>query len=153
MSSCSHQAFKSALRVDIGLSAVLRIFLITCYSLTGILCLTLSLDLPTRLVLCLFSVTYGLYLVWYKFGPHARSGVERIEYAENQGWHLSFAAGGQVTVCLRAPVFVTRFLVIARFGGGLIPKYTVVIPADAVDPHVFRHLRVRLLQSAHGDRN
>ena len=30
----------------------------------------------------------------------------------------------------------------ARFGQGLFPGHTVVIPADAVEPPAYRHLRV-----------
>ncbi len=153
MSLRSSRSFKTTLGVDIGLSTLLRGLLIICYSLTGILCLVLSLDLLVRIGLCLLSIAYGLYLILYQFGPLNESRVRRIIYTNNQGWCLLFASGGQVTTHLHLPVFVTRFLVIARFGGGIIPQYCVVIPADAVERTVFRHLRVRLLQSAHGNRN
>lgn len=153
MSSSSKHAFKTHLSVDIGVSAVWRGLLIACYSLAGMLCLTLSLDMVFRLLLCMCSLAYGLYLALYKYGLHNRLRVVRIEYSQQQGWQLLFACGKQAGSSLRLPVYVTRYLVIARFGSGIFPDHPVVIPADAVDNDEFRHLRVRLLQSAHGDRN
>lgn len=153
MSSDQRRAFTSALRVDIGLSPVLRLVLLCCYGFTGVLCLTLALEATTRIVLCLGSMSYGLYLARYPFGSKSRFRVKRIEYSASQGWQLLLSSGDRVPGSLQLPVFVTRFLVIARFGQGLFPEHTVVIPADAVEFHAYRHLRVRLLQSAHGHRN
>jgi ABC-type nitrate/sulfonate/bicarbonate transport system permease component len=99
----------------------------------------------------LLSIFYGFYLVFFRYAANNTSRITQIEYSDNHGWRLLFADNRQVYTELRLPVFVTTFLVITRFGGGLIPKYTVVIPADAVDQYSFRQLRVRLLHSANGD--
>ena len=150
MSQNQDGIFTTTLRVDIKSSTVYRILLITCYSLSGIACLTLSLDLFIKLAVCCLSIIYGLYLAFYKYGPNNKSRIDQVEYSYQQGWRLIFANNNQVNTELRLPVFVSTFLVIARFGDGLIPRYTLVIPVDAVDSRSFRHLRVRLLQSAHG---
>jgi hypothetical protein len=153
MPEYTNRTFKTALQIDIAVSRTLRIFLLACYSLSAIVCLTLSLDLVIKSVICVLSATYGVYLACFRYGLRNPSRIKRIEYSNSEGWRLSFADGKQVNTSLRLPVFITPFLVIVRFGKGLPPKYTAVIPADAADCHTFRHLRVRLLQSAHGDRN
>ncbi|MEE9422873.1 MAG: protein YgfX [Gammaproteobacteria bacterium] len=150
MSQNQNGKFTTNLRVEVKSSASYRILLIACYSLSGIICLTLSLNLIVKLTLCLGSIVYGLYLTFYRHGSNNKSRISQIEYSDQQGWRLIFANNNQVNTELRLPVFVTTFLVIARFGSGLTPRYTLVIPFDAVDSHSFRQLRVRLLQSAHG---
>lgn len=153
MSSTNHRVFKTHLCVNVGISVIWQRSLIACYSLAGLFCLTLSLDMVVRLGLCLTALAYGLYLALFKHGLRNRSRVVRITYSQQQGWRLLLACGREVKTSLRLPVYVTRFLVIARFGCGKFSGCPVVIPADAVDNDEFRHLRVRLLQSAHGDRN
>lgn len=149
----SSNGFAPALRIEPRPSRRLTLYLVAGHTLAASVWLLQPLSLPPML---LGLLLLGISLV-HDWRLHVRAthpcSIHLLEYHDEYGWRLTLADGGRRTLVLRAPVFVTRHLVIAGFGKGLWPHCRLVLAADAVDARRFRHLRVRLLQSAHGHRD
>lgn len=142
--------FSSHLNISIRPSGRVRRLRVLVYVLAASGWLLFPVPGATRLVaLCLVTgyITGALLL-------HARRRrVSALSYAPKRGWRLHFTDGGGQYLPLRLPVYVTPWLVIARFGTRSGSTRCLVIAVDSADAVSFRHLRVRLLQSAYGDRN
>jgi len=70
-----------------------------------------------------------------------------------KGWQLRGPDNVWLPADMLVPVFVSHRLAAVRFRTGDFKKRTVVLFTDGLPANDFRRLRVRLMQSAHGDRD
>jgi hypothetical protein len=70
-----------------------------------------------------------------------------------RGWRIRQARGDWLDAEPLLPMFVTRRLVAVRFRTGRCAYRTLLVVAQRCAADDFRRLRVRLIQSSHGDRN
>ncbi|HHO69591.1 MAG TPA: hypothetical protein ENK12_11205 [Gammaproteobacteria bacterium] len=153
MSHNSWNGFAPALRIDWRPSRSLARLLYGAHALAAVLWLSLPLAWPYR------AAGLGILLLALRrdrrrhvLGCHP-AAVTAIEYRAGAGWRVRGGDGRWRCVPLYRPVFVTPWLVIAAFGERPWRLRRLVLCADAVEARRFRHLRVRLIHSAHGDRD
>ncbi len=153
MSHNSWNGFAPALRLDWRPSRTLGRLLYGAHALAAALWLSMPLAWPY------LAAGLGVLLLALRrdrrrhvLGCHP-AAVVAVEYRESGGWRLLTGDGHWHRLPLYRPVFVTRRLVIAAFGERPWRLRRLVLYADAVDARCFRHLRVRLIHSAHGDRD
>lgn len=149
MSHNSSRKFDRPLRVELGCS---RQLLLTC----------LALYLPAALC-CLWTPMPALLLVLlalhfcYVYCMHIAmclpTAICAISWDATRGWRLRQARGDWLAVEPLLPVFVSHRLVAARFRTGRLGYRSLVVVGQRCAVDDFRRLRVRLIQSAHGDRN
>ncbi len=153
MSHNSWNGFGPALRIEWRPSRWLRTFVFSCYAAAALAWLCLPVGWAAKAAgLALLAAFLARDCRFHLLGRHRRS-VTALEYSDRRGWRIRLADGRWLSLPVRRPVFVTHRLVIATFGERSWPVYRLLLCADAVDARLFRHLRVRLLQSAHGDRD
>ncbi len=110
-------------------------------------CLGATLPWTTLGALTLLLAASGARFLW------VWSGVpSTLSLASGGQWRMEAAQGAAADHCLLLPLFVTPWLVIARFRGPTRTR-TLLIASDSLPPDSFRRLRVRLLQCAHGRRD
>jgi hypothetical protein len=93
---------------------------------------------------CLHGLHVGLWL------PGA---VCALSWDAQRGWRLQQSRGGWLEARPLVPVFVSARLVAVRFRVADGRRRSALVVADRCGVDDFRRLRVRLLQSAHGDRD
>lgn len=148
MSCDSLTRFDHPLHLELGRSARLRVAAACVHALAAAGCL-LSAVHPALSVLLV--VLTGLHLVRFlrcHVDGTDRDAVTGIAWDRERGWRVR---GGRVhwrDARLSLPVFVTAHVVVVRFRGPGLKRYSAVIVGERLEPDDFRRLRVRLLQSA-----
>ena len=94
-----------------------------------------------------------VYLYRLHITGTSTAAVRALRWDRAQGWRLRNADASWVSAQLCIPVFVSYHLVAVRFRTGRFRTRTLALSADRLGADDFRRLRVRLLQSVHGDRD
>lgn len=81
------------------------------------------------------------------------TAVKALSWDRTRGWRLCSTDTGWVSAQPCFPVFVSYHLVAVRFRIARFRTCTLALSADRLGADDFRRLRVRLLQSVHGDRD
>lgn len=153
MSPSLYNRFDRPLRVELAPSRLLScVWLVLCLLAAGSL-YSLSLSWPLCISLLGLLTAYG----WFAYRLHIRldlpNSIRALAWDARQGWQLRRRARGWQSVELCLPVLVTYRVVALRLQLGRWHRVSVIVVADRTDTDDFRRLRVRLLQSAHGDRD
>ena len=149
MSHDSSKAFDRPLKVELGSSRLLLLAGLAAYLPAAALCLGPSL--PAVLLLPL-AVHLG-YLHGLHVGTWLPGAAAALSWDAQRGWRVRRTSGDWLEVWPVTPIFVSARLVAVRFKTTGWRRCSVVVVADRCDADAFRRLRVRLLQSAHGDRD
>jgi len=137
-----------ALRIPIGRSFQLSLFILLVHALPLLACWVLPVPLYFKLLCTLVSVASGIHGWHHLISRRAEDAVELLILDEAGDWYLRDRAGGLRQGQLRASSFVSPALIILSFSlreGG--QRRLVMLP-DSVDPDLLRRLRVRLLDQA-----
>jgi hypothetical protein len=111
------------------------------------------LFLPGSAVLLTLLVLHGCYLYCTHIALCLPGAIRALSWDRQRGWRVRLASGAWLGAEPLAPVFVNYRLVAARFRTGRLGSRSALVVAERCTADDFRRLRVRLIQSAHGDRN
>ena len=151
MSHNSLRKFDQPLRVELRPSRILLLVLASLYLLAVLAWWCVPLSTLARLLLTALLAGHFFHLYRVHIAATSVVSVQALSWDRVRGWRLR----GPDAVWLRAdmllPVFVSYRLAAVRFRTSRFKTRTVVLSADRLSVKDFRRLRVRLLQSAHGD--
>lgn len=147
-----YNAFDRPLRIELRHSRLLALTWLLLYLLAAGGLYSLALDWPLRVGLLIVLSAYA----WFNYRLHVRldlaHSVSALDWDSRRGWRIRRAGGWEkAEVC--TPVLVTRQIAALRLRRSRWNTFSVLITGDRTDADEFRRLRVRLIQSAHGDRN
>ncbi len=147
-----YNAFDRPLRIELRYSRLLALIWLLLYALAAGGLYSLALDWPMRVGLLLVLSVYA----WFNYRLHIKldlaHSVSALDWDSRRGWRIRRAGSWeQAEVC--TPVLVTRRIAALRLRRSRWNRLSVLITGDRTDADEFRRLRVRLIQSAHGDRN
>ncbi|GMQ89067.1 MAG: hypothetical protein BMS9Abin09_0514 [Gammaproteobacteria bacterium] len=153
MSHNSLRKFDQPLSVELSPSRFYLSVLVSLYSLAILAWWNVPLSGLARLLLTVLLTGHFFHLYREYISATSAASVQALSWDRVRGWRLR----GPDTVWLPAdmlvPVFVSYRLAAVRFRTGRFRTRTVLLFPDRLPANDFRRLRVRLLQSAHGDRD
>jgi len=152
MSQKSLTTFDQPLQVELQSSFLLLAVLLPPYALTALAWLWVPLDAAVCVILYGLLAGHFLYLYLLHCKPLLRSAVRALAWDSAGGWRVR-CAGEWLPATLVTPVFISYRLVAVRFRVGRRLTRRVVVVGDRMEGDDFRRLRVRLLQSANGNRD
>ena len=153
MSPNLYNAFDRPLQIELAQSRLLSGAWLILYTLAvGSLC-SLPLDWPLRL--CLFGLltAYAGFVYRLHIRLDLPYSICALAWDVRQGWQVRRRDGGWRRAELCLPVLVHYRFAALRVRFGRWRTMSVVIVGDRAGADDFRRLRVRLVQSAHGDRD
>ncbi|MFQ5645123.1 MAG: protein YgfX [Thiogranum sp.] len=145
--------FDQPLRIEPGRSRTLFAVLVLLYALAIAAWWCVPLSVLTRLLLSAVLAGHFCYLYRVHIAATAKVSVRVLCWDRTRGWRLCGPDAAWSPAVVLLPVFVSYRLAAVRFRTGRFKTRTLVLCADRLPANDFRRLRVRLLQSAHGDRN
>jgi len=135
--------------VELGPSRLLLQAGLALYLAAAVLCLWSPLPGALAALLVLhFCFVYCLHV--RRCLPFA---VRAVSWDAVRGWRIRSARGQWLAVSPVPPVFVSYRLVAVRLRCGRFRRRSLLVVAGSCPVDDFRRLRVRLIQSAHGDRD
>ena len=151
MSTRLSNVFDRPLHIELQPSRILLIGAGALYLLTAFFWLHISL--PGRYVAVLYAglLAHFIYLYFLHIVNRLPVAITTLGWDRQRGWWLQYVNGRRSEVSLCLPVFVSRRLVAIRFRTGRLRCRSVIVVADRLDAEAFRRLRLRLIQSSHGD--
>ncbi len=149
MSQDSSNRFERPLRVELRPSRLLLWVALALYLAAAVA--ALRTPVPGALA-ALLGLHFG-YLYCTHIANCLPSAVCALSWDVTRGWRIRQARGDWLPAIPLPPVFVTWRLVAVRFRTGRFACRTALVVAERCDADDFRRLRVRLLQSAYGNRN
>ncbi len=154
MSHNSLKKFDQPLSVELKPSRIFLSVLVSLYSLAVLAWWCVPLSVLTRLLLTAVLTGHFFHLYRLHIAATSAASVQALCWDRVKGWQLR---GPGTTVWFPAemllPVFVSYRFAAVRFRIGRFTTRSAVLLADRLPANDFRRLRVRLLQSAHGDRD
>ena len=151
MSHNSLTRFDQPLQVEPETSRLLLTVAATLYGLAAVAWWCTPTPLPVRLAVSIVLILHFIYLYRVHISVTPASAVQTLDWNPLRGWRLCGGDGQWFDAQLLLPVFVTHRLVAVRFRVGRFDTRSLVVVGDRLSGDDFRRLRVRLLQSAHGD--
>ena len=149
MSHNSSRKFDRPLAVELESSGLLLQGGLVLYLAAGLLCLWSPLPGVLAVLLALhFCYFYCMHI--RRCLPFA---IRAVSWDPVRGWRLRLARGEWLAVTPQVPLFVSYRLVAVRFRCGSFGRCSLLVVANSCAVDDFRRLRVRLIQSAHGDRD
>jgi hypothetical protein len=149
MSRISSKKFDRPLRVELRASGHLLLVSLGLYLAAALACWWA----PASAALLAVLVVHFAYLYCSHIQPCLPSAICALSWDPVRGWRIRQVRGDWLDAEPVLPVFVTRRLVAARFRTGRWRYCTLLVVAQRCAADDFRRLRVRLIQSSHGDRN
>jgi hypothetical protein len=149
MSRISSRKFDRPLRIELRASGHLLLAGLGLYLAAALACWWGPL--PGALLVVL--VLHFAYLYCRHIRPCLPSAICALSWDPVRGWRIRQARGDWLYAEPVPPVFVTRRLVAVRFRTGRFGCRSLLVVAQRCAADDFRRLRVRLIQSSHGDRN
>ena len=145
--------FDQPLRVEFRPSRIFLSLLVSLYSLAVMAwwCVPLS-GLP-RLLLTVLLTGHFFHLYRLHIAVTSAASVQALSWERMHGWQVRGPDAKWLPAELLLPVFVSHRLAAVRFRTGRFKTRSIVLFADRFPANDFRRLRVRLLQSAYGDRD
>ena len=153
MSHISLSKFDQPLSIEPGLSRSFLAVLVVLYALAILAWWNVSLSVLQHLLLTALLAGHFYCLFRVHIAATATASICALRWDRCRGWQLCGPDAEWVPVTICLPVFVSFRLVAVRFRTGRCKTRTLVLPADRLCTNDFRRLRVRLLQSVHGDRD
>ncbi|GMQ83772.1 MAG: hypothetical protein BMS9Abin06_0512 [Gammaproteobacteria bacterium] len=153
MSHNSLRKFDQPLRVELGPSRIFLSVLVSLYSLAVLAWWCVPLSGLTRLLLTALLAGHFSHLYRVYVAATSVASVQALSWDRVKGWQLRGPDAVWLPADMLLPVFVSYRLAAVQFRTGRFKTRTVVLFADCLPANDFRRFRVRLLQSAHGDRN
>lgn len=151
MSQNLYNKFDRPLCLELGPSRILQL-VIGLTHLAALLALMLApLDIVALAVLAILVIANALYLYACYAGMRMPASIRKLGWTSAQGWYLPQLNGETLPVNLREPLFVSRYLLVARFASPRYRHHSLLVVADSLNADDFRRLRVRLLQCANGN--
>jgi hypothetical protein len=153
MSPNSSHRFDRPLRVELRASRLLRRAGLLLYP--GAALSSLCLPLHAAWCAALWGVLGLNFLLVYRrhIAASAPTAIDGLAWDARRAWRIRGPQGDWRNATLCTPVFVSYRLAVARFRSGRWFSRSVIVVPDRLDREQFRRLRVRLIQSAHGDRD
>jgi len=151
MSHNSLTRFDQPLRVVPETSRLLLRVAAALYGLAGVAWWCTPTPLALRFVISAVLLLHFIHLYRVHISTGPASAVRTLDWNPLRGWRLCGGDGTWREARLVTPVFVTRRLVAVRFRVGRFDTRSLVVVSDRLGCDDFRRLRVRLLQSAHGN--
>lgn len=145
--------FDQPLRVDLGASRRLLLVGGTLHGAALAFCVWAPLPPLPTITVSVLLVIHFLYVYCFHIDPCHPLAIESLSWDATRGWRIGRRQGGWQTATVVSPAFVSHHLVAVRFRTGALCTRRVVLVSDRLDRDEFRRIRVRLLQSANGDRN
>ena len=149
MSRISSRKFDRPLRVELRASRHLLLASLGLYLAAALACWWA----PVPAALLVVPVVHFAYLYCSHVQPCLPTAICALSWDPVRGWRIRQARGDWLDAEPVQPVFVTRGLVAVRFRTGRCGYRTLLLVAQRCAADDFRRLRVRLIQSSHGDRN
>ena len=143
--------FDQPLQVEPEASRLLLTVVAALYSVAAIAWWCTPLPFVVRFAASSILLLHFTHLYRVHLSVTPVSAVQTLSWNPLRGWRLRGGDGQWFDARLLLPVFVTRRLVAVRFRVGRFDTRSVVVASDCLAGDEFRRLRVRLLQSAHGD--
>jgi hypothetical protein len=149
MSPISSRKFDRPLRVELRASGRLLLASLGLYLAAALACWWA----PLPAALLVVPVVHFVYLYCSHIRPCVARAICALSWDPVRGWRIRQARGDWLDAEPVLPVLVTRRLVAVRFRTGHCGYRTLLVVAQCCAADDFRRLRVRLIQSSHGDRN
>lgn len=151
MSTRLSNVFDRPLHLELQPSRILLVGAGALYLLAA--CFWLQVSLPGRYVAVLYAgqLAHFLYLYFLHIANRLPAAVSTLGWDRKRGWWLQYVNGRRSEVSLCLPAFVSRCLVAVCFRTGRLRWRSVIVVADRLDVEAFRRLRLRLIQSSHGE--
>jgi hypothetical protein len=153
MSPNLYNAFDRPLRIELAPSRLLTGAWLTLYALAACGLYSLSLEWPLRMGLLGILTVYA----WLAYRLHIKVNLPysvcALAWDVQQGWQVRQRGNGWQPAELCMPVLVHYRIAALRVRLRRWRTISVVVVADRAGADDFRRLRVRLLQSAHGNRD
>ena len=153
MSRNSLNRFDQPLRIEPGRSRTFLTVLVVLYALAVVAWWCVPLPVLSQLLLTAVLAGHFIHLYRVHIAAVSATSVHALRWDRARGWQLYGPDEVWVPVTLQLPVYVSQRVAAVRFRIGRFRTRTLVLPADSLPANDFRRLRVRLLQSAHGDRD
>jgi signal transduction histidine kinase len=149
MSHNSSKRFDQPLVIELAPSRQLLLACLALYLSAALLCLWARLSFALQVLLALhFCYVYCIHI-----GMCLPMAIRAVSWDAVRGWRIRQARGDWLPAEPMLPVFVSYRLVALRFRCGRLCYRSLLVMAQRCAADDFRRLRVRLIQSAHGDRN
>ena len=152
MSHNSLRKFDQPLRVELKPSGIFLAVLVSLYSLAALTWWCVPLSVPARLLLTAGLTGHFFHLYRVHIAARSVASVQALCWDRVKGWQVRGPGTVWFPAEMLLPVFVSYRFAAVRFRIGRFKTRSVVLLADRLPANDFRRLRVRLLQSAHGDR-
>jgi len=152
MSHNSLRKFDQPLRVELKPSGIFLSVLVSLYSLAALAWWCVPLPTLARLLLTAGLTGHFFHLYRVHIAATSVTSVQALCWDRVKGWRVRGPAAVWIPAEMLLPVFVSYRFAAVRFRIGRFKTRSVVLLADRLPANDFRRLRVRLLQSAHGDR-
>ncbi|MCO6411147.1 MAG: hypothetical protein J5I92_00225 [Thiogranum sp.] len=153
MSHNSSQRFDRPLQVELRASRLLFGVALLLYLAALLSCAWAPLPGAWRAGLCGLLCLHFVFVCRHHLISSAPRAVRGLAWDLQRGWRIRGPREDWQQVALCTPVFVSYRLAVARFRCGRWRTRSVMLVADRAGDEDFRRLRVRLIQSTHGDRD
>lgn len=153
MSHNSSQRFDRPLQVELRASRLLFGAALLLYLAALLCCVWAPLPGAWRAAMCGLLCLHFVSVCRRHIVSCAPQAVCGLAWDLQRGWRIRGPRGDWQQAALCTPVFVSYRLAVARFRSGRWRSRSVMLVADRAGDEDFRRLRVRLIQSAHGDRD
>jgi hypothetical protein len=153
MSHNSSPEFDRPLQVELQTSRLLLGAALLLYLAALLSCVWAPLPGAWRAGLCGLLCLHFVFVYRRHIVGRAPQAVCGLAWDVQRGWRIRGPRGDWQQAGLCTPVFVSHRLAVARFRTGRRRSRSVMLVADRAGVEDFRRLRVRLIQSAHGDRD
>ncbi|GEM_PF-1088454 len=153
MSHNSLNRFDQPLQIEPRASRAMRAVLVSLHVLAAAAWWQLPLSLWARALVSIVLAVHFVHLYRLHITASSATAVKALSWDRARGWRLCSVHTSWVSAQLCIPVFVSYHLVVVRFRTARFRTCTLALSADRLGADDFRRLRVRLLQSVHGDRD
>ncbi len=149
MSHNSSKRFDRPLRVELAPSRLLLLACLALHLAAAVACLWT----PAPGVLLVVLALHLCYVYCIHIGMCLPTAIGVVSWDATRGWRIRQVRGDWLCAEPVFPVFVSQRLVAVRFRCGRLSYRSLLVVAQRCAADDFRRLRVRLIQSAHGDRD
>ena len=149
MSHNSSRKFDRPLRVELRTSRHLLLASLGLYLAAALACWWA----PVPAALLVVPVVHFAHLYCSHVQPCLPTAICALSWDAARGWRIRQARGDWIDADPVLPVFVSHRLVAVRFRTGRLAYRNLLVVGQRCAADDFRRLRVRLIQSSHGDRN
>jgi hypothetical protein len=149
MSHNSSRKFDRPLRIELRSSPRLLRGCLALYLVAGLSCLSA----PVPGVLLVLLVLHFCHLYCTHIRMCVPTAICALSWDAARGWRIRQARGDWIGADPVLPVFVSHRLVAVRFRTGRFAYRNLLVVGQRCAADEFRRLRVRLIQSAYGNRD